>query len=268
MSRRAPFILLAGLGIGCASCPRTGAAPTPAPTAQSATSQTDAGLEVKVDADGRAYIGSAPVYRSEDFAHAVAEARKTHPTDFATIYADAEVPHGRVVAVQRELEQAGIVHVAFALAGEPHPAEPVVPPPPKPALATPPPAPSEPKVSPAEPPPESLPQVKVDNVGLHIGGGPNDDASKRPFLDAIEKHFEEFRACYVKVEQPEKGGTFGVDMRIGREGGRAKVEQPRTGMKGNEFRECVQGVFKNIEFGRPAKGPTVISYSLRFTLEK
>jgi len=113
-----------------------------------------------------------------------------------------------------------------------------------------------------------LPEVKVENVGLHIGGGPNDDATKAPFQQAIEKHFVELRACYVKVEDPVKGGTFGVDFHIGRNGGKAQVKQPRTGMKGPEFRQCVLDVLESVEFDKPKKGPTVISYSVRYTLLK
>lgn len=105
-------------------------------------------------------------------------------------------------------------------------------------------------------------------VGLHIGGGPNDDATKAPFLKALEDNFDAFRACYVKVEDPVKGGTFGVDLHIGRAGGKARVEQPRTGMKGPEFRDCVMKAFEAVEFDKPKKGAAVISYSIRYTLKK
>jgi hypothetical protein len=134
--------------------------------------------------------------------------------------------------------------------------------------AAPTPAPTSAPPAPAPPPAEPLPEVVVENVGLHIGGGPNDDATKAPFLKAIEAHFDELRACYVKVQDPEKGGTFGVDLRIGRDGGRASVKQPRTGMKGTEFRECVLKVFESVEFEKPKRGPTMISYSVRYTLKK
>lgn len=135
---------------------------------------------------------------------------------------------------------------------------------------TPPAAPSvaaEPAPPPAPPAAGSLPEVLIENVGLHIGGGPNDDATKAPFKAAIEKRFDDFRRCYVHAEDPRKGGTFGVDLRIGREGGRAQVQQPRTGMKGTELRACLVRAFESVEFARPARGPTMISYSLRFTLE-
>ena len=69
--------------------------------------------------------------------------------------------------------------------------------------------------SPAPPPPpgpsaEPLPEVIVKNIGLHIGGGPNDEASKAPFVRAIEARFDELRACYRKIGEPGKGGVFGT----------------------------------------------------------
>jgi hypothetical protein len=141
-----------------------------------------------------------------------------------------------------------------------------------PATAPPPavePPPGVEPTSPSPPPPpnaKSLPEVKVETVGLHIGGGPNDDATKKPFLTAIEQRFDLFRACYAKVEDPKKGGTFGVDLHIGKNGGKPEVKQPRTGMKGDAFRRCVANVFENVEFDKPKKGPTVVSYSIRFSL--
>lgn len=138
-----------------------------------------------------------------------------------------------------------------------------------PAAASPPAASASGAAEEAPPPAAgSLPEVKVENVGLHIGGGPNDDAAKAPFLRAIEKQFDAFRSCYTKVEDPVKGGTFGVDLHIGRDGGHAQVKQPRTGMKGTGFRDCVVKVFEQVEFEKPKKGPTVISYSIKYTLGK
>lgn len=113
-------------------------------------------------------------------------------------------------------------------------------------------------------PTRSLPEVTVRNVGLHIGGGSNDPASKEPFQRAVAARFEAFLSCYRQVVEPDKGGTFGVDLFIKREGGAPEVRQPRTSMKGEGFRECVIDVFESVVFDRPAKGPTVISYSLKF----
>jgi biopolymer transport protein ExbD len=220
-------------------------------------------IAVNIDADGRAYVNGTAAFKPEDFSAAVAKVKGQ--SELAVIAADAHVPHGRVVAVMDELMRAGVRKIAFAV--QPSAAPPAEPPP----TAPPPPPPSasaEPPAAPPAEPAQPLPEVKVEAVGLHIGGGPNDEATKAPFLHAIEQHFDELRACYVKAEDPEKGGTYGVDFNIGKGGGKAKLEQPRTGMKGPEFRKCVLGVFENVEFEKPKKGATVISYSVRFRLAK
>ncbi len=101
---------------------------------------------------------------------------------------------------------------------------------------------------------------------MHIGGGPNDDASKRPFVQAIEGSFDTMRACYKKAEEPARGGTFGVDLKIGGKGGRPDVQQVRTVLKGESLKECLQATFKEIQFGPPPKGPTIVSVSVKFSL--
>jgi len=103
---------------------------------------------------------------------------------------------------------------------------------------------------------------------MHIGGGPNDAAGKAPFEKAIEQRFPDFLRCYRLVTEPEpgKGGTFGVDLHIARTGGKPRVEQPRSALGGEPFRACMLAVFESVEF--PAlKKPSVVSYSLRFTVE-
>lgn len=127
---------------------------------------------------------------------------------------------------------------------------------------------AEPPAEPAGPPPgtPSLPAVNVKNVGLHVGGGPNDAASKAPFLRAIERAFPEFQRCYRLVAEPGKEGTFGVDLHVPKGGGTARVEQPRTGIEGDEFRACMIAAFEKVAF-EPTPKPVVISYSVRFSLE-
>ena len=119
----------------------------------------------------------------------------------------------------------------------------------------------------AEPaaPDAPLPDVKVVNIGMHIGGGPHDAVTKAPIKLSVEPHFDDFRRCWARVDDPKKGGDFGVDLRIEREGGKAQVQKPRTALKGEGFSECVIGVFEKIEFRKPKGGTTVVSYSLRFT---
>lgn len=111
-----------------------------------------------------------------------------------------------------------------------------------------------------------LPELKVENIGLHIGGGPNDAETKAPFLSAVAERFPAFMDCYRKNEDPAQGGRFGVDLHIGRSGGHPRVEQPRTSLRGPDFRACLSGVFESVEFKKPKQGPTTLSYSLRFTL--
>ena len=137
-------------------------------------------------------------------------------------------------------------------------------PPPSAASSTassPSPAPS-PSASASAPP---LPSVKIANIGMHIGGGPNDAATKDPIAKSVEPHFDEFRRCFALVDDPKHGGDFGVDILIEPDGGKAKVTGPRTRMKGNGFEDCVVKVFAGIEFLEPRFGKTMVSYSLQFT---
>jgi pyruvate/2-oxoglutarate dehydrogenase complex dihydrolipoamide acyltransferase (E2) component len=124
-----------------------------------------------------------------------------------------------------------------------------------------------PSAAPAEPPPETpLPKVQVKNIGMHIGGGPNDNVTKEPIRRSVEPHFDEFRRCWVKVDDQKKGGDFGVDLLIDGKGGAAKVTHPRTAITGDGFKECVLQVFEGIDFLKPRGGKkTMVSYSLRFT---
>ena len=120
-------------------------------------------------------------------------------------------------------------------------------------------------VSGAEPPAgASLPEVRVESVGMHVGGGANDPASKEPFQRALAKQFPELRGCYRLIEEP-KSGTFGVDLHIPRGGGKPRVEQPRTALRGDAFRDCVIRAFQNTEFEK-TKLPMVISYSVKFSV--
>jgi len=111
-----------------------------------------------------------------------------------------------------------------------------------------------------------LPELKVENIGLHVGGGPNDADTKAPFQRAVAERFPAFLDCYRKNEDPAKGGRFGIDLHIARGGGHPRLEQPRTAMRGPEFRACVSAAFESVEFDKPKRGPTTISYSLHFTV--
>ena len=119
----------------------------------------------------------------------------------------------------------------------------------------------------AAPPGDALPRVRIKNIGLHIGGGPNDAATKAPFLKAIEARFDDFRRCYGKIETPREKGTFGIDLLVPKEGGHAQTSNPRTTMKGQAFRACVIEAFEGVTFDPPKRGPTKLSYALAFEPE-
>jgi hypothetical protein len=106
--------------------------------------------------------------------------------------------------------------------------------------------------------------VRVINIGMHIGGGPNDSATKAPIRASVEPHFDEFRRCSALVDDAKRNGDFGVDLRIPRDGGQAEVRTPRTALGGPEFARCMVEAFARIHFKKPLGGDTVVSYSLRF----
>jgi hypothetical protein len=110
-----------------------------------------------------------------------------------------------------------------------------------------------------------VPAVKVENIGMHIGGGPNDAISKAPIGDSVVPHMDELRACWAQVGDPARGGDFGIDLLIPAAGGRADVSHPRTSLRPDAFRDCVVAVFTAIDFQKPRTGRTTVSYSLRFT---
>ena len=112
---------------------------------------------------------------------------------------------------------------------------------------------------------EPLPDVAVKNIGMHIGGGPNDRATKQPIKESVEPYFDDLKRCWKHVSDPKKGGDFGVDLLIPREGGLAETSHPRSALKGEGFEACVIAVFQRVDFKKPKTGKTMVSYSIRFT---
>lgn len=116
--------------------------------------------------------------------------------------------------------------------------------------------------SPGQEPPASL---KVANIGMHIGGGPNDGPTKEPIKRSVEPHFDALRRCFTLVEDQKKSGDFGLDLLIPKDGGRAEVSHPRTSLKGEGFQACVVKTFEGIDFKKPKTGRTMVSYSIRYS---
>jgi hypothetical protein len=107
------------------------------------------------------------------------------------------------------------------------------------------------------------PRVEVKQMGLHIGGGPNDVEHHAVYADPISLRFEDIRQCYLLVQDNPKKASFGVDLLIPSKGGKAKIENYRTAIGGKDFHLCVLGVFGSIEFKGPGKA-TMVSYSVLF----
>jgi hypothetical protein len=109
-----------------------------------------------------------------------------------------------------------------------------------------------------------LPELKVKTFGLHIGGGGSDD-ERASLVRALEQRFPRYLDCYRLVEEPGKTGSFGVDLRIAREGGAPNVGQPRSALGGDDFKRCMVRAFESVRFEKPER-PTVVSYSVKFSL--
>lgn len=112
----------------------------------------------------------------------------------------------------------------------------------------------------------SLPKLELKTVGLHVGGGPNDLTTQRAFTGAIALQFQAFQACYRYVSAPKQQAIFGVDLLMPPESGRAQVKAVRTSLRGDPFVVCMRQAFEEIRFRNPLKRPTMVSYSVRFTL--
>lgn len=117
-------------------------------------------------------------------------------------------------------------------------------------------------------PDKALPELRIEPLGMHVGGGKNDAEEKAPFHRALEQRFPAFMECYRLAEDPWTGGSFGIDLKIPRVGGAPTAEQPRTRIRGAGFQECMVAAFGKVQFEKPKAGPTVVSYSIRFVLGK
>ncbi|HXK19988.1 MAG TPA: hypothetical protein VNG33_19390 [Polyangiaceae bacterium] len=117
-------------------------------------------------------------------------------------------------------------------------------------------------------PDKALPELHIEALGMHVGGGKNSPEEKAPFQRALERQFPAFLGCYRLADDAWAGGSFGIDLKIARAGGAPSVEQPRTKIHGAGFQDCMLAAFGKVAFEKPKAGPTVISYSVMFTLGK
>lgn len=121
----------------------------------------------------------------------------------------------------------------------------------------------EPPATPPAAPASEGPRVEVKQMGLHIGGGPNDAEHHAFYAEPIGRRFEDLRQCYALVQGNRKQASFGVDLLIPSKGGTPKIENYRTAIGGKDFHLCVLGVFGSVSFKAPGKA-TMVSYSVLF----
>ncbi len=99
---------------------------------------------------------------------------------------------------------------------------------------------------------------------MHIGGGPNDDATKAPFLTSIDTKTSALATCWAGLANTPTV-EFGVDALVPAAGGRARIDRPRSTIADPTFVSCAQRAFEEIEFLPPrSRLPTKVSASLRF----
>ncbi|MFO0736035.1 MAG: hypothetical protein U0270_09155 [Labilithrix sp.] len=127
--------------------------------------------------------------------------------------------------------------------------------------------PAPPPVVDAGPPPK--PKVKVQYIGMHVGGGPFDDATKKPFETTLAPHHPAAAECWAKHITKNKPFDMGVDLLIEASGGHPKVSNPRVrfekGEEDGQFIPCIIAVFEAVDFPPLSRGKSGVSYSLRFT---
>lgn len=107
--------------------------------------------------------------------------------------------------------------------------------------------------------------MKLATIGMHVGGGPYDEATKEPLRRSVEPRFPDLAACWRHVPPGTGPLEVGVDLVVEADGGTARVTNPRSRVKGEAFIRCVTDFYASVAFQRPLHGRTVVSYSVRFT---
>lgn len=218
-------------------------------------------LTLELPAQGQLELDGRPV-SFEDLARALREAWSQGEFEQALLWADAGTAQARVQRAIDAFLVAGIDNWRFAWRGEQQGESAAGEEAKQPASSAAPTAPSRP--APAAAQGESAAQVRLKTVGLHIGGGPNDDATRDPLIALFESQFPALTRCAEQIEpRLDSPGSFGIDLYVGPSGGIAEARQVRTRLGPEGFRECVKRVLTGLDFPAP-KRPLVISYSLAF----
>jgi hypothetical protein len=108
-------------------------------------------------------------------------------------------------------------------------------------------------------------RTEVLTWGMHVGGGPFDEATKVPFKQAVEPKFPALAACRAELTSEVRLPVdAGVDLYIEAAGGKPKVTRPRAPKGEDRFAACIVRFFEGIEFASRKAGPVGVSYSVRF----
>ena len=188
----------------------------------------------------------------------------------AVVFGDPQRDGATVAEAVELLRKAGFADIRSA--GRPAPpvlsaartngAAPVVSASPVPVAApapSPPPAASRPRPAPSGPP------VSLASMGMHVDGLLNREPHRGRFLRVIEHEFPAFKRCHGRATPHADGASYGVDLLIPKEGGRAKVRETRTRLEGAGFQACMRGAFEAIRFpAPPSERPEIVSYSVVF----
>jgi hypothetical protein len=119
--------------------------------------------------------------------------------------------------------------------------------------------------SPARPRPDRVPHVELASVGLHVAGPLNAEPERRRLLRTLERNFGAFRRCHDLARPHEQNASYGVDLLIPKQGGKAQLQQTRTRLSGDGFQPCMQRAFRSIRFDPPSTArPEIVSYSVVF----
>ena len=108
-------------------------------------------------------------------------------------------------------------------------------------------------------------RVELQTAGLYLAGPANTEAARRNLVKLFERSFGAFRRCHSSAPEHADNVSFGVDLLVPKEGGRAKVRETRTRLAGASFKTCMERAFEAIRFEPPVTArPEIVSYSVLF----
>ncbi|MEY2934950.1 MAG: hypothetical protein RL033_5699 [Pseudomonadota bacterium] len=108
-------------------------------------------------------------------------------------------------------------------------------------------------------------RVELQSAGLYLAGPANTEPARRNLVKLFERNFGAFRRCHSSAPEHTDNASFGVDLLVPKEGGRAKVRETRTRLAGSSFKTCMARAFEAIRFEPPVTArPEIVSYSVLF----